>query len=91
MRLGPSNLGGLSSLQTNSPSTNPATKVVRFYESANALLKKSAGFAGKGEQFVAVILVLLLSGLDFCREAISKVGGQFFELVEDLNDALLFF
>ena len=62
MRLGPRNLGGLSSLQTNSPSTNPDSKVVRFCESANALLKKSAGFAGKGEQFVAIKLVLLLPG-----------------------------
>ena len=57
---------------TNSPSTNPNAKVVRFCESANALLKKSACFAAKGEQFVAVILVLLLPGLDFCGEAFGK-------------------
>ena len=75
MRLGPRNLGGLSSLQTNSPSTNPNAKVVRFCESANALLKKTAGFAGKGEQFVAIKLVLLLPGLDFGWEALNKVGG----------------
>ena len=91
MRLGPSNLGGLSSLQTNSPSTNPTAKIVRFCESANALLKKSAGFAGKGEQFVAVILVLLLPGLDFCGEAVGEISSQRLKMVKNCNDSLLFF
>ena len=40
MGLGPRYLGGLSSLQTNSPSTNPVAKVRLILDSANYFAKK---------------------------------------------------
>ena len=72
MGLGPNNLGGLSSLQTNSPSTNPFAKIVIIPETAIFPSKRFPVEAGNDAR---------KTGWDRCPDRPQGFEGELFRLL----------